>query len=222
MKRFRVALLRPVMIGLAGCGLTDLDVPNENNPERERALEQAKDIENVIGSAFLVWWEGTQYSTPAWALSTAADEGTMSWGNFGMQQLSSEPRVEWPNEPSFTYNDMTEDGWYGSYGALSSVYDGLRAIEADPEVAAAIDVDRARAFGKLVQGIAHGWLAMMYDSAFVLDETVEIVEPDGVTPIRLVLRPYPNILDTAVAEIEEAIAIATAPGVSFTLPETWF
>lgn len=221
MKRFRAGLLAPLMIGLAGCGLTDLDVPNENNPERERVLDQAKDIENVIGSAFLIWWLGTQYSSPSWALSTAADEGTMSWGNFGMQQLSSEPRVEWPNEQTFTYAEMTENGWYGSYGALSSVYDGLRALDEDPEVAAAIDADRARAFGKLVQGVAHGWLALMYDSAFVFDETVELFEPDGVTPTKLPLQPYPDVYAVAVAELEEAISIANRSG-DFTLPATWF
>ncbi|MGH7528869.1 MAG: hypothetical protein ACREMN_00655 [Gemmatimonadales bacterium] len=217
MKRFRIAVLAPVMIGFAGCGLTDLDVPNENNPDRKAVLDRAQDIENVIGGAMLTWWEGTEHAgSPSWALSTAADEGTMSWGNFGMQQLSSEPRAAWPNEPSFTYSFTTESAWYGSYGALSSIHDGVNAIANDPDAAAEIDVDRATAFAKLVQGMSHGFLALMYDSAFTLEETVNI-ETDV-----LALKPYTEVYALAVAELEDAIAIATAPGVSFTLPATWF
>ena len=124
MKRFRIVSLALLMVGFAACDslkdLTELEVPNENNPDRERVTATAKDVESVIGSAMLIWWEGVEYSSPSWALSTAADEGTMSWGNFGMQQLSSEPRVQWPNDPAFTYRGTTETPWYGCYGALSS------------------------------------------------------------------------------------------------------
>ena len=197
MKRFRIALLALVTVGLAACDslgdLTDLEVPNENNPDRERVLAQAQDIDGVIGGALLVWWGGTQYSSPSWALSTAADEGTMSWGNFGMQQLSSEPRVAWPNDAAFTYRAMTQNAWYGSYGALSSVYDGLTAIADNPDAAQDIDVARAKAFAKLVQGISHGYLASMYDSAFIFDETVNI-DTDV-----LALKPYPNVYAAAIA-----------------------
>lgn len=217
MKRFRSALVAPIMIGLAGCGLTDLSVSNENNPDREAVLQRAADLENVIGSALLTWWQGTeQASGPSWALATAADEGSMSWGNFGMQQMSSEPRVQWPNDPSFTYAFTTESAWYGSYGALSSIHDGLNGIAADTAAASEIDVTRARAFSKLVQGMAHGFLALMYDSAFTLEESVDL-ENDV-----LALRPYTEVYATAVAELEEAIAIATAPLVSFTTEQTWF
>jgi hypothetical protein len=218
MKRFRIAANALLMVGLAACSglsdLTELEVTNENAPDRERVLAQATDIEGVIGGALLVWWEGVEYTEPAWALSTAADEGTMSWGNFGMQQLSSEPRVAWPNDPSFTYNEMTEDPWYATYGALSSVYDGLTSIAANAEAADEIDVDRARAWAKVVQGMAHGFLALMFDSAFVFDENVDL-ETDI-----LELKPYPDVAAAAVAELEEAISIAS--GASFTLPNEWF
>lgn len=218
MKRFRIAASALLMVGLAACGslsdLTDLEVPNENNPDRERVLAQATDIEGVIGGAMLVWWGGSQYSSPSWALSTAADEGTMSWGNFGMQQLSSEPRVAWPNDPAWTYRAMTQTPWYGNYGALSSVYDGLTSIAANAEAASQIDVNRAKAFAKLVQGMAHGYLASFYDSAFVFDEAVDL-EKDV-----LDLKPYPDVAAAAIAELQEAITIANAN--SFTIVNQWF
>lgn len=218
MKRFRIAANALLMVGLAACStldeLTELEVPNENNPDRERVLAKATDIEGVIGGSMLIWWGGSNYSSPSWALSTAADEGTMSWGNFGMQQLSSEPRVAWPNDPAWTYRATTQTPWYGNYGALSSVYDGLTAIAANAAAASQIDVNRAKAFAKLVQGLSHAYLALFYDSAFVFDETVNL-ETDV-----LELKPYPDVAAAAYAELQEAIDIAGAN--SFTIPNEWF
>ena len=218
MKRFRIAAIALLTVGLAACSglddLTDLQVPNENAPDRDRVLAQAQDIEGVIGGALLIWWGGTHYSSPSWALSTAADEGTMSWGNFGMQQLSSEPRVAWPNDPAWTYRATTQTPWYENYGALSSVYDGLTSIAGNPDAGDEIDVNRANAFAKLVQGMAHGYLATFFDSAFVFDETVDL-ETDVLT-----LKPYPDVYAAAMAEFQEAINLANAN--SFTIPNEWF
>ncbi len=192
--------------------LTDLDVTNQNNPDRERALAEAGDIEGLISGAFFAWWEGLQENGyPTLALSTAADELSMSWGNFGMQQLSSEPREPWPNTTSWNYRNFTQNGWYNAYTPLSSLYDALLALEV-PAVAAEMDVVRARSFAKLVQGLSHAWLAMMYDSAFVLNETVSLEDV-------LELQAYPAVAAEAVANIEEAISIAS--GGSFTTPPSW-
>jgi hypothetical protein len=109
---------------------------------------------------------------------------------------------------------MTEDAWYGAYGALSSVYDGLTGIADNPDAADLIDVDRATAFAKLVQGMGHGFLAMMFDSAFVFDENVDL-DTDV-----LALTSYPNVYATAKAELEEAVAAASGRG--FTTEDLWF
>ena len=55
------------VVGLAlaffGCeGITDLEVINENNPETERALASAEDVEALIGGTFLTLWDGTRIS----------------------------------------------------------------------------------------------------------------------------------------------------------------
>jgi hypothetical protein len=218
MKRFRIAAITLLGVGLAACSglsdLTDLEVTNENAPDRERVLAQAQDLEGVIGGAMLIYWGGSEYTSPSWALSTTADEGTMSWGNFGMQQLSSEPRVAWPNDPAWTYRATTQEPWYENYGALSAVYDGITGIDANADAATTIDVNRAKAFAKLVQGLAHGYLAAFFDSAFVFDETVNL-ETD-----LLELKPYPDVHAAAIAELEEAISIASSN--SFTIPNEWF
>ena len=35
--------------------LTDLEVTNKNDPDRERVLSEAQDVETLISGAFLLW-----------------------------------------------------------------------------------------------------------------------------------------------------------------------
>lgn len=222
-KWFAVASAALLVFAVAACesfqDIGDLEVINQNEPDRARALKLAGDVEALIGSAFNVWWNGSQAnSSPTWMLSTTADEGSMSWGNFGMRQSSSEPRVAWPNTSSYRFSFTTETGWFGSYEALSGVYDGLQSLD-DPDVAAELDVNRATAWGKFVQGLSHSWIALMYDSGFIFDETVDLFEADGVTPVELELKPYPNLMTAAIAEFDEAISIASSN--TFTTGSPW-
>ena len=171
-------------------------------------------VENLIGDALHIWWSGTQSANPSMALSATADEFTLSWGNFGMQQLSSEPRVAWPNEPSAVRSAFNDIPWTRTYIALSAIHEGLRRLD---EVVANGDPNniapRATAFAKFVQGLSHGWLALMFDQAFILDETVDLQSDN------LALQPHPVVWAAARGYFQEAITIASAA--SFALPTTW-
>jgi TolB protein len=171
--------------------------------------------EALIGSSYLAWWAASQWTDPSMALSVAAEELTSSRPNFGMEDLSTEPRQAYDNTPSYAFSRVNERPWFLSYVALSSVYEGIRMIEQGVEIGGRGGPDNARAmaFAKFVQGLAHGWLALMFDQAFILDETIYL-ETD-----ELMLTPYTDVMAAAVAEFEEAIAIADAT--TFTLPDTW-
>jgi hypothetical protein len=178
-------------------------------------LDDGAIAEALIAGSYAAWWAGTEWGDPSMALSTTAEELTMSWGNFGMRHLSSEPRVAYDNTPFYSYRRLNERPWFWSYTALSSVYEGIRLIQQGADIGGHRGPDNARAmaFAKLVQGLAHGWLGLMFDQAFILDETVDL-ETD-----ELELRPYPDLMAAAVSELEEAIAIADAH--VFTTPDTW-
>ena len=171
--------------------------------------------EELIGSSYMAWWAASQLGAPAMALSVAAEELTSSWRNWGMEDLSTEPRIAYDNTPSYTYRGVNEAPWHYSYTALSLVYEGIRMIDDGVEIGGPGGPDnaRARAFGKFVQGLAHGWLALMFDRAFVLDEDVDL-ERDN-----LVLVPYTEVMAAAQTELEQAILLADAN--PFTLPGTW-
>jgi hypothetical protein len=217
MKWVRFGSLALLTFAFTACGslgdLTDLEVINENNPDRERALQEAGDIESLISSGFFIWHDGVYEGSPASGLSVAGEEGSASWGNFGAQQIGTEPRVAWPNSPSWRYASLNRNPWYDMYAALSSVYDGLVAIELQPELCEDIDCDRAHAFARFIQGISHGFVALMYDSAFVFDETVDL-QVDV-----LAFVPYPNVAAAAEGYLNDAISESN--GASWSLPSSW-
>lgn len=213
-RRAALGLLAP--LALAACDtiteLDDLEVINRNNPDAERVFKTAENVEAVIGGAFVEYSQSAYWFIPQ-VLQAGADELTVSWGNFGLQDFSSEPRVPWNNSSAYSRASTTEFAWSEAYKALSGAYDGLRALDADPTLAAAIDADRARAFAKFTQGMTLGWLALVFDSAFVLEERA-VLDTDT-----LVLLPYPNVLQAAIGFLDEAIALAA--GKSWVLEPTW-
>ena len=222
MKWFRVGSAALLLFTFTACesleDIGDLEVTNQNDPERERAIATAGDIEKLIQDSYEKYWQGTHAGSPSMSLSSTADEFSISWGNYGQQQMSSEPRVQWPNASSFRYASATRDAWYDMYEALSSVHDGLIGLK-DADVAASLGasgVARVTAFGRLVQGLAHGWLALAYDSAFVFDETIEL---DPVELTILEIKGYTAIWAAALGYFNEAIALGNAG--DWSIPSSW-
>lgn len=207
------SLVALVFLVLSGCGEDFLTVENQNAPDRERALASAEDVEALIAGSYLDFWGATQYSVPSMGLSTAADEYTSSWGNWHMQNASTEPRIPYDNSSSYRYRTFNQTPWFSLYSAISSANDGLVAINNGLVIGDATRTARAKAFAKFVQGLAHGWLALFFDQAFIFDETVDL-ETD-----QLEMQPYNEVMDAAIAMLEEAVAMFNAT--SFEIPDTW-
>ncbi len=207
--RAPIALL--ALCSLLACGLTDIEVENQNDPDRDDVFLTWGAIEHgLVGAAFHQIWMGTNGSGyPAMGLAAMADEITLRWGNYGVRNLSGEPRTPFDNSPDYRYAPHVEDPWYDIYTALSNLYDGLRAIEADTTGLACqeIDCDRVRAWAKFAQGVGHAWLALMFDSAFVLDESIELFDDRG-QEISQPLRPYSEVWQAARAYLGSAATLA--------------
>jgi hypothetical protein len=195
---------------LAAC--QDLDITNPNEPDRTRATQQPAATEAFVATAFRTWWpNGGHDDYPSWAFSTMANEITSGFADFGQLELSAEPRSGWNNSPVNARNDVAEEPWYDLYGAISAVTDAVIAIDGGLIIRDSTATDRARAFGKFMQGISHGYLGLYFDSAFVVDEKLDL---DTITVPRL--RPYPEVITEAIKQLDSAIAIAQRR--SFTLP----
>jgi len=147
-------------------------------------------------------------------MSNAAFQHNAPWNNFGMEHYGRLPRIALVNDVADTNYDNLTRPWYRSYRALAAVSDGLRSLE-DPEIAdelGAESVAALKAYAKLVQGLAHATVAMLYDRGFVVDETTDLTvaqEPMA----------YDEVMSAAYGYLDEAAAMGS--GGSFTIDIGW-
>ena len=206
-------------LAFLGCdSLTDLDVVNENNPETERVLATAQDLEALIGGSYLTYWNGSQHYRPFGLLNVIGDENSVSWGNWGMNDAGFEPRRAFNNSPTYSYQNATSRPWDRMYGALSAAADGLTAIGEGLEIGAGgKDTPRAIAFAKFVQANSLGWLAQLFDKAIIFDENVDLAAA-AAGDFEFV--PYGEVMTAALTKMDEAIDIASKN--TFTIKGDWF
>jgi hypothetical protein len=213
------------ILSLSAAGCQDLSVENNNAPDRTIAFAQPGDVVNLVKGTFADYWLSIQNcGNGAMFFSTLADENSSSWANWGMRDMSSEPRIAWDNSSTYSRAASTREPWFDSYRGISNANDALQAIARAEEEESVenntftregYDTARLKAFAKMNQGLMHGTLSLIFDQAFVVDETVDL-ENDA-----LELRPYMEVNQTALQMLEEARTIAQAGSFSFTASEDW-
>lgn len=212
---------RRLAVGLiAAAALTacaDLDVINPNQPDAARALAEAGDVESLMAGSFGQWWN--QAHSVSGSSPLLANQSFMwsAWpANFGMVDYSGFPRIAVDNVATDQfYGNTVNYSWTQNYRALSAIAQGLQALE-DPDVAGelgAARVARLRAFGRFVQGLAHGSIALLHDEGFVIDETTDVTALGD--PL-----PYDQIMEAALGYFADAAALANQGGFE-SIPATW-
>ena len=209
--------IRIVALALGGAllsGCQELVVTNSNNPDRGRATAQPDAVEALVSSSFAGWWNATHQNEPTWAISFMADEFTGGFLDYGGHHSSQEPRQAWNNNATFTYNDASETPWYGLHQVVSNVNDALAAMNAG---VVPLEATRARAVAKLMQGVSHGFLAVLFDSAYVVNEFIDL---ETITSPQLV--PYAVARASAISELQQAIALAQSAPFAIPGAPGWF
>jgi len=194
---------------LVAGGCMELETTNPNEPDRDRVLSEPQDVQTLISTSFREVFLNSQDNYPNMALAGMADNATGGFFDYSMHDLTTEPRQAWNNSPLNTRDGVNQDPWLQLYRAISNASDGLRALDSGmtivDEATGTDHTPRARAFGKLVLGIAHGYLATHFDQAIILDERTDLEQLDPTA-----YSPYQEVLDSAVRMLNEAIAIAEA------------
>jgi hypothetical protein len=209
-------LLRPLALSLGATlvlgGCQDLTVENINQPDRDRATGQATATESFVATSFRTFWPVAGHDDyPSWALSTISHEITSGFADFGQLELSTEPRTAWNNSQVNARRAVNETPWFGLYRTISAVNDALVGINNGLVIGDASRTARAKAMGKLMQGLSHGYLGLYFDKAIVVDETTKL-DTIKATPD---FTPYPGVIQAAVKQIDEAIATAQSQPMSF-------
>lgn len=218
-----------LLFGAAGCA--DLAVTNVNDPERERALASADDVESLIAGGYRQWWLGQQSddsndnSSPGLFLAAASFEWSSTAANFGILQYSRIPRESVQNSSTHADYGHFATAWTRNYRAIASVSEGLRAFNDNESLGAdlgAAGLLRARIFARLVQGLSHGSLALLYDRAYIVDEAVEVVDESGAPVLLGEPVSYQQVNNAAIGYLTEAIELASTPAAAnLTIPSAW-
>ncbi len=200
-----------LLIGMVGCA--ELEVQNPNAPDAERALASSDDVEALIAGAYNSWLQTLRASSFQMFASAMSFEHTAPWANFGMEFYARIPRVPVQNVSGGRDVGRISYPWIRAYRAISAVRAGFVAIDEGTVDLGASRTLRVRAYGKFMQGLAHATLAMMYDSAFIYDETMDAALED------LQLTGYGDVMTAALGYFGEAATLAGSG--SFTVPDTW-
>ena len=212
--KFSITLLLSVFLVFFGCA--DLEIENKNNPDYAKTVSQPSDIRGMASGLIRGWYQITQeYDGPALGFWVMADAGTCSWGNAGMRVLSNQPRFVFDNNPTYADAQITEDYYKTLHSVLSQANDILRIIEVDGMeiiIGENDDTDMVKAVAYFAQGLALGYLGLVYDQGFVVTHNTNIEEGVEVSP-------WTDLIDAALASFDQAIAISDAG--SFTLPAAW-
>ena len=207
-----------VLVALAGCS-DNLVVMNPNSPDEARALARPTDVENLVGAAFRTinnYTDGDVLRINA-QLLCAGMENYSGLANAGMGPACAIPRPGVDNSRGNQTLSEKYQPYLNIYQAVRSVALGLNRLN-DPAFTfyptSIPQQQRDRAFAYFEIGVGLGDIAMVYDSGAAVAPNDD---PQVVKPLEhyTVLGPY------ALAQLDSAIAIATASGTGFPLPDTW-
>lgn len=202
----RVGLLITGMaVVLSSC--EDLEVENLNELDASAVYADPNSFQGVVDGGFLTWWQSIQLNTPNMPISVAAQTLSSSWGNWGMQDLGTIPRAPIQNTVTYNNRGFMTTPWYDLNSALAQSNTILRVIqdEFDGTIVDEDDVDitnQVTANAKMLQGLTLGWLGLIFDQAFVVDESFTTEEL-----VQLSLSPYDDVIEAGVSKLVEAASI---------------
>lgn len=187
---------------------TDLEVLNVENPD-DYVLTSDPVALVATGEGILQNWYLTVHNTaaPGAVMATMADVSTCSWGNWGMRDLSNEPRVAFNNTSSYG-NDVSRTYFNSLYAVLTDSNTLALAIANGTEFDDPASVEMIAKFG---QALSIGYLALVFDSVWLFDETGPITDGTGRFDNS---STYSEAMAFALGKLDEAIALAETNNLS--------
>ncbi len=202
-----------------GC-VDKLNVENDTNPGIDNVYADSAAVYGAASGLFYQWYITAQTHSwsPQMAMITMADQGTSSWLNSGMYDLSSEPRQAFDNSESYRYAYIFEHYWEKLYASLTTANEILQVIHNGMEIGEVDanghgeDTKMVEAMSYFIQGLALGYLGLVYDKAFVITDRTQ-------NPVEEPARPYSEVVDSAIASLQLCVDICEDN--SFTIPDDW-
>ncbi|HUR92893.1 MAG TPA: RagB/SusD family nutrient uptake outer membrane protein [Gemmatimonadaceae bacterium] len=185
-----------VLMSASACG--DLEVTNPNNPDIARAVGSAEMAKSLAISTVNLWYLTSTAMRPYLDASTTADVHTTSFccGRFS----NLEPRIPYENHSAGGDREVAGLPWDFNYSTLGTANDVLRALSNGVALSTAAETAKYKQLAMFSQAASLMNLALWFDKAFVVDETLDLPGP------RAQLQPYGAVSAAALAKWEALIA----------------
>jgi hypothetical protein len=185
----------------------DLEVEDLNAASLADVYADPSDILGIVEGQYIFWWDGIQKDWTM-ALGVTGEGITASWGNWGMFDLGTKPRLPFANNLAYSNRDIVTRPWLRNNQVLGAIREALFVLETefggqliDPNTNQDITAN-VMANSKLLQGLALGWNGLFFDQSYIADETLSEDELANIE-----FRPYTEVINVAVQKLEEAAAI---------------
>ncbi len=211
-------LLNILVLAVAACA-DPLAVANTNDPDRNRVFTNPADLEVFVSGLFAVMNQSTiggSNDALQMQMAVMSMENTSTLANFAMGPRGSIPRNPITNQRGSQGNAGNYHDWFRGHRAARQAALAISALQ-NLSLGSANADNRARAFARLIQGIALGNLSLAYDSASILTENDN---PEADAAVVVPLSGYQAVNTAALGYLDSAIAIATANPTAFPLPLT--
>ena len=202
------------IIGFTSCS-KDLSVDYLNKPDKDKVLGNPEDVYSLAEGLYYNWFMAMNSSwSPRMGMWVASDQGTCSWANSGMHDLSKQPRIPFNNTTSYTYAYVFEDYYELMWGTLTTSSNILEVIQDSMVITNNGEDNTAmvQAFSYFIQGTTMGYLALVYDEAYIITENTP--DPLVVTP-----SPYKDVVYAAIESLDKVIEVCNNN--TFTVPNNW-
>lgn len=226
MRQLRHVACGLCIVALAACS-DPLAVGNSNQPDRSRLFTNPTDLEQFLSNIYVNLHQGTLGGGTVLdggvndglqpQLLVAGMENVSGLANFAMGPRGSIPRTSIANTRGSTGNQGNYRDWVIEHRAARMAVLAIAALKTLSLGSPTRDA-RARAFARFGQGVALGNLALAYDSGSILTENDN---PQADAAVIVPLSGYQAVMTAALADLDSAIAIATATPLAFPLPTTW-
>ena len=201
-------LLGGAALVLAAACSQDLNVTNPDNPDIGRALASPNDVKSLAISSVNSWYLTSNDVDPYMMLGVTADAYTGNFGNFGMRFNNLQPRAPYNNASASSDAEVARNPWDNNYATLGQANDVLKAFAGGIVLTGgAAETDQYKSLAMFIQAATLTNLALIYDKAFVVDETFDASKalPQ--------LAPYTEV--AAAAEKKWDAVIAATAGKSY-------
>lgn len=201
-----------------------LEVTNPSTPNIDVVYGSGENLEAALVGSWRAFWGVAQGSRtnavyPVKHLAVWGNEMTTADNSNSGLVVTQEPRVALDNTDQGGW--FNRKPWYDLYESMSSARDAWQAIDGGLKVGVVTaedpngtDTARDKIFAKFMIAINNLYLALLFDQAYLADETANI------QTFKYELKPYTEVATLAKKMLRETIAEAKAAK-DFSLPPTF-